>query len=105
MQLWKVAPLAGAWIEIGGYTKIKGRYYSRSPCGSVDRNGWIIDLVYATSKSLPCGSVDRNLVLSIHKDELFRRSPCGSVDRNVLNPDSTYPWKGVAPLAGAWIEI
>ena len=34
----KVAPLAGAWIEISSLTPVKYSLAGRSPCGSVDRN-------------------------------------------------------------------
>ena len=78
----KVAPLAGAWIEMDCVCECGNHIRSRSPCGSVDRN-------IATSPESP---------------EPTSRSPCGSVDRNTYTP---FPdrLEGVAPLAGAWIEI
>ena len=80
--MYRVAPLAGAWIEITRLICDSSHTYRRSPCGSVDRN-------------VPPMSPSSCLIC---------RSPCGSVDRN----DTTYAetdYVRVAPLAGAWIEI
>ena len=82
IRLRVVAPRRGAWIEIWAVVVALYRLVSRSPQGSVDRNGF--DGYFSST--------------------YYSRSPQGSVDRNVDHPEYVAGTM-VAPRRGAWIEI
>ena len=122
----KVAPHAGAWIEISVWPLRTVRWARRSPRGGVDRNeetakkllapkvaphagawieispiGVLVCPLYSRS---PRGGVDRNEMVPYWQQYSPGRSPRGGVDRNSTRKAPAKP-KPVAPHAGAWIEI
>ena len=109
MILWywqkseKVAPFAGAWIEILRTLKICLVLIGRSLRGSVDWNTCKRRFKIYLRRSLR-GSVDWNPLDARSAFTKFCRSLRGSVDWNRDWLMELRAWL-VAPFAGAWIEI
>ena len=80
-----VAPLTGAWIEIGLYTMQRLREeFRRSPHGSVDWNCIYNKNRNSRTSRSPHGSVDWNTDSESQCRRRAGRSPHGSVDWNLL---------------------
>ena len=122
-----VAPRRGAWIEIRTSRQTCGRWFRRSPQGSVDRNenaplrrltaerslpAGERGSKYSTSasttsfiQSLPAGERGSKYSNRLRTVSYAGRSPQGSVDRNVFARVEMLIVDMVAPRRGAWIEI
>ncbi len=99
----RVALLAGAWIETRSHATVTSPLSSLSSRERGSKHG----LQEAGRRAGPCrsprGSVDRNGGLVKRRKKPKSRSPRGSVDRNPAWLETNSD-RGVALLAGAWIE-